>query len=130
MLVTLDMGATIINLQKKTLNLHIFRMAIFFQNSDEKNSEQNIRVGEKKSRIRETLNLSTNPDKSTDNEIKLFLRGMYGRTYRRTEGGREGGRVHWSLAGSSGGTRNSQKKSQLSGVNFDRFRAILVIKNK
>ena len=28
------------------------------------------------------------------------------------------------LAGSSGGTRNSDKKCQLSGVNFDRFMAI------
>jgi hypothetical protein len=33
-----------------------------------------------------------------------------------------------NLAGSSGGTRNSHKKCQLLGVNFDRFMAILVLK--
>ena len=33
-----------------------------------------------------------------------------------------------NLAGSSGGTRNSHKKCQLLGVNFDRFMAILVFK--
>ena len=47
---------------------------------------------------------------------------------------REGGGVlkvmleRWNLAGSSGGTRNSQKKCQLLGVNFDWFMAILVLK--
>ena len=50
-------------------------------------SEQKIPCRRKKSCIRETLNLSTNADKSTDNKIKFFLRGTYGRTYRPTEGG-------------------------------------------
>ena len=35
-----------------------------------------------------------------------------------------------NLAGSSGGTRNSHKKCQLLVVNFERFMAILLLKNK
>ena len=34
----------------------------------------------------------------------------------------------WNLAGSSGGTRNSHKKCQLLGVNFDPFMVILLLK--
>ena len=135
MLVDLDMGEFKIYLKKRFFTFSELAWNKIFLKRRE-NLEKKLfkwtktQCRRKKSRRRETPNLLTNADRSTDNKRNLFLRGTYGRTYRRTQGG---GVSHvmlerWNLAGSSGGTRNSQKKCQLLGVNFDWFMAILVLK--
>ena len=90
-LVYMDMGKLKILFKKKLLIFTFSEWAenFIFLKIEEINLWVNKKlcVGKEKSRIRETPNILTNADRSTDNKKILFLRETYGRTYRRTQGG-------------------------------------------
>ena len=131
------MGEFKIYLKKKTLNFYIFRMSWilnFLKKPWNKKKyllkNKKICEAEKKSKYgRHQISrpMLIEAPITTEN----YFWG--GRTDGRADILRKWGGSHvmlerGNLAGSSGGTRNSHKKFQLLGVNFDQFMAILVFK--
>ena len=86
-----------------------------------------------KSRIRETQNLLTNADRSTDTERKLFGGDMDGRMEVRTYGAGGGGVTCHAralkLRMKLWRYKNFTKKIEVIGVDFEQFKVILLIKN-